>query len=93
MGFARRLQSSDDNMLYFADISKYNSGDYLKLLKKKYNINEYEFKNSEKDYANQIIINSKITLDKYKYFTFASWLTIIGVALFLLTMSVDYFKG
>ncbi len=86
-------KSSDDNMLYFGDISKYNSGDYLKLLKKKYNIKDYEFKNSEKDYANQIVINSKIALDKYKNFTFASWLTIIGIILFLLTLSVNYFKG
>ena len=86
----KEKKESSDNMLYFGDISKYNSGDYLKLVKYKYNIEDYEFKNFEKDFAEQIVINSKIALDKYTKYILSSWLTILGIIIFTINLSFDY---
>jgi hypothetical protein len=86
----KKEKSHDDNIFYFGDISKYNSGDYLKLIKIKYNIENYKFNGAEKDFADQIIINSKIALDRFIFYMYSSWLTVFAIIIFVVTLSIDY---
>jgi len=74
-------QSDKDNSLYFGDISKYKDSEYLRLISKKLGIKK-TYTDFEKDYANQIINNSKIAAKKYKLFRYASILTAFGILFF-----------
>lgn len=83
-----------DNIFYFGDIAKYNSIDYLILLQKKCDLKDYSVTNLEKDYSQQIVINSKIALDKYNNFKVSSQLTTLGIIIFLLCcLSILIIKG
>ena len=74
-------KSYKDNSLYFGDISKYKDYEYLRLISKKLGIKK-KYTGFEKDYANQIINNSKIAAEKYKRFRSASILTVLGILFF-----------
>lgn len=89
----RKKKDESDNIFYFADIAKYNSMDYLLLLQKKYGIENYTFTNPEKDYSQQIVINSKIALDKYNNFKVSSQLTTLGIIIFLCLVPILIIKG
>ena len=56
-----------NNYLYFGHLAKYDAEDFYKASKKQYSKKE-EF---EKDLAEQIVINSKISAKKYKFFRIA----------------------
>lgn len=60
--------SSDDNLILYTDICKYDERTYLEALTK--SMDEPIKRNTrfEVFYANQIIVNSKIALRKYKLF-------------------------
>lgn len=69
--------STNDNLLYFGDIAKYDKVDYRQKLTamiatKKDEENEKLIDSK----ISQIIVNSKITFIKYKQFEIAVWLTI-----------------
>ena len=68
-----------NNLLYFGNIQKYTDTDYLTSLYNAYNLITSEYNKIEKDYALQIIINSKICYRKYKYFRISLWLLISGI--------------
>jgi len=72
----------DDNLLYFLDIAKYTTNDYLKKLDSSIN----EFTNFEKYYAEEIIINSKIAMMKYRLFRIAIILTSLGSFIILVAL-------
>jgi hypothetical protein len=61
--------------------SKYKDYEYLRLISKKLGIKK-KYTCFEKDYANQIINNSKIAAEKYKRFRSASILTVLGILFF-----------
>lgn len=65
----------NDNLLYFGHIAKYTSEQYREKIEK---ILSAENTNKEFDmyYINQIIINSKITLIKFKQFEISAWFLI-----------------
>lgn len=67
----------DDNLLFYGDIAKYDAEAYLKKLVE---TNLDDTSKLERDYADQIIINSRITLWKYRYFNIAMWLTLSVIA-------------
>jgi len=71
----------NDNLLYFADIAKYNSRVYLEKLAISLEKPDTKATNFENYYAQQIIVNSIIALKKYRLFTFSIWLTVIAVIL------------
>ena len=75
-----------DNCLFFEDIAKYTSVEYLKLLNNKLNLNINEFSKYEIDLSSQITTNSEIASDKYKRFKLASILTIFAVVAFLFSI-------
>lgn len=73
--------ASSDNSLFFGDIAKYDVEGYLTLIRSCYEVGDFKFLKCHKDYAEQIIINSKITGLKYKVFNIASGLSTCGFLL------------
>lgn len=71
----------NDNLLYFADIAKYDSKVYLEKLAISLEKPEYQASTFDDYYAQQIIINSIIALKKYRLFTFSIYFTVIAVIL------------
>jgi len=71
--------SPDDNLLLYTDICKYNEPTYLDALMTSMNEPLRKYSQFEKFYANQIIINSKIALRKYKLFRKALWCTLAAI--------------
>ena len=88
--FKNGEKSSSDNCVFFGHISKYKNNEYLKLLSKKLGEERQNFNDFELDIAAQIVTNSEITLNKYKQFTFSSWLTILGVITFGVSMLTTF---
>ena len=73
-----------DNSLFFGDIAKYSPDQYLELLRSCYQLTDMQFLKSHRDYAEQLIVNSRIAKRKYTTFVFSSHLTVYGfVALFI----------
>lgn len=73
----------NDNSLFFGDIAKYSPDQYLELLRSCYQLKDVVFLKAHRDYAEQLIVNSRIAKRKYVIFGFTSRLTAFGfVALF-----------
>lgn len=75
-------QSETDNLLFYGDIAKYKPSEYLAALSRRYSISQTP-SNLETDYAQQIIINSQIALNKYFIFRIAVWFAIAAVVNFI----------
>ena len=71
--------NSNDNLLLYSDICKYNEQRYLDALAQV--INEPTRKHSQLDvfYTNQIIVNSRIATSKYLFFRKALWCTLSAI--------------
>ncbi|SHK59206.1 Pycsar system effector family protein [Alicyclobacillus tolerans] len=71
--------AKNDNLLYFGDISKYESPQYKEALKEKFKCQLSEW---EGQLADQILINSKIVMRKFKLFNWSVWvvLTFVGLS-------------
>jgi hypothetical protein len=76
-------KTDSDNVLFFADIQKYNTHDYLKLLRLKLEVNDVICSKYDCDIAHQITANSKIATVKFRRIKFSSWLTISGSMTFI----------
>ncbi|MFN5539686.1 MAG: Pycsar system effector family protein [Candidatus Melainabacteria bacterium] len=72
--------SINDNVLFFGEIAKHDIESFLQILAQKANLNNKGYSGLDKDYADQIIINSRIAVQKYKLFTFAMWATLLSIA-------------
>lgn len=76
----------DSNLLHYAFIASLEIDEYLEKLNKSYWKNQYqdgsEFPQIERDYSNEIIQNSRITLKKQFYFKIALY---IDFAMIILT--------
>lgn len=79
-----------DNLLFYGHIKKYDQIKYLEALYKANEKSPGNFTKMEKDYAAQIIINSKITARKCRYFKISFWFVawalltpILGVIVYL----------
>lgn len=68
-----------NNLLFFGTVANYSAVDYLKKIKQDYNLSE-EITQYHLDLANQIVINSQITVRKFKLFNSAFKWTIAGIA-------------
>lgn len=69
--------SETDNLLFYGDIAKYNPEKYMEKLYKQAMKDLDEIDAYEEDIAEQVIINSRIALRKYKLFNVALWLNVI----------------
>ncbi|MFT6987886.1 MAG: hypothetical protein ACJAT7_003751 [Psychromonas sp.] len=83
-------KNNSDNCVFFGHIAKYTNREYLTLLSKKLGAVRQNFNDFELDVASQIVTNSEIALNKYKQFTFSSWLTILGVISFGVSMLTKF---
>jgi hypothetical protein len=81
------------NSLFFQHISLHDEDSYLKLVNDKTSKNKQSFSGYENDYANQIIINSKIAVQKYMKFKCSSWLTLISIICFISTKLIEIFQS
>lgn len=85
--------SDNDNLLFYAHISKYSYKNYLTKIYYKYSgINKTDFSNFEIDLTCQIIINSKIATRKINLFKWAIAPTISGVSTVLLCLLIVSFQ-
>lgn len=84
-GKKQLLKSQEEklNLLFYGDLAKYNrSQDYLADIYKHYynkDISEEDFNRLELDYADEILINAKITVKKYQYFKLALFFTLSSI--------------
>ena len=68
--------SEDDNLVFFADIADYDPRSFLQELCRRSGIEVAGTNQLEEDYAEQIVINSRIAVRKYRCFNAAIWLTV-----------------
>ncbi len=71
----------ESNLLFFGSICKYDETSYLKELKESLNITDEKVLESKfnKMYAQQIIINSKISMKKYQLFNLGLHITLFAI--------------
>jgi len=70
--------SKSDNLLYFGHICKYTPDTYLQAMRNKL-VKSNEYDELEKEYADQIVVNSKIAFIKFQQFNIAVWFTISAI--------------
>lgn len=69
------------NLIYFGDIGKFTPDQYLEYLGDVYTESTHDATSSiERDYAIQIVTNSRITVKKYRLFSIGVMFTLIGLA-------------
>lgn len=74
-----RMDEKLDNLIFFEDIKKYSAIEYLKQLSSKYyNTNEYTFSKYQLNLASEIVYNSYIVSNKYKWFKCAIYLDLVA---------------
>ena len=75
-----------------ADLANYNINALLVALKDEYKFQDIDTNMlAQQELAKQIIINSIIATLKYKYFTNAWWVTVIGAGLATFTALIGWF--
>lgn len=70
--------SETDNLLFYGDIAKYDPQRYLLLLHNQVTKDTPEIDLYEEDIAEQIIVNSRIALRKFRLFNMALWLNVVA---------------
>lgn len=68
-----------DNLVFYGHIAKYDPQEFLSEFYRRCSKNTEEITALEKDYAAQIVINSRITTTKFEHFTTAIWITIAAI--------------
>jgi hypothetical protein len=68
-----------DSLLFFGDIQKYNPDRYLEALRVATNTQKQQPTKLERMYAEQIIVNGRITARKFTYFRYAIWMILAGL--------------
>lgn len=82
------LQKNSLNALFFGDITKLSSDQFIELFEYKHNIT---LSLAEKDFANQITINSEICWQKYKLFSFAASISFSAFVITILLVIITAF--
>ena len=85
-----KKSQTDDNLLFFGDIIKYSTDEYLQTISKKYSL-KLKKGGIHNDLIKQIIINSHIANRKYQYFKISSVLLFIAVLQFVILFSISLF--
>lgn len=78
------------NLLFFGDLAKFNStDDYIRYVCRKYSFSDNYIEHPLIiDYANEILINSKIAVRKYQLFRKAVYFSIVGGAISVISLIV-----
>jgi len=75
----RREVGEGDNLLFYGDVADYSPEEFLKELRRRREQETTKIELIEQDYAEQIIINSRIALLKYQCFNGGIWLAITAL--------------
>ncbi len=79
---SRRKTSSEDNLFFFGHIADYSTAGLVDALYRGEGLQPAPNK-LQLDLAGQIIVNARISLNKFRLFTVASWLATLGVTLLM----------
>ena len=84
--------NNNDNLIFYGDIYKYSSQEYITALKNKYKI---DLENSElsKNLVEQIIINANITRNKMAYFKICIVFIAIALLQFAICFTINFYIG
>lgn len=90
----QRSIESQDSILFYGHIASCSSKSYLEQLYTKNGVSLAKVDPLEKDYAEQIVVNSRIALQKYRWFNHAARLTLLALAppVFILVMLVQQIR-
>jgi hypothetical protein len=69
----------EDNLLFYGHAASYDPRGYLEALYERAQLRPTSVSPLEEDYAEQIIVNSRIALRKFGLFTIALWITIVAL--------------
>ena len=78
--FSKTRINAWDNLLFFGHIARYTPERYLDSLSKLVETEARNFTDMQRIYAEQIVINSQITMYKYRCFTVGLWFTLSAFA-------------
>ena len=78
--FTRALMDEKDNLLYFGHAARYTPDSYVNAFAKVLKRNVDQATPLEKWHAEQIVMNSRIAMYKYRWFMVALWFTITAFA-------------
>lgn len=85
--FCEKRMTQNRNLLFYRDIYRLSNKEYLQEVYKEYYSKDIEeFSKKELDYAEEIVVNSRITMKKYFLFKISLIVSCIGII--LLAMSV-----
>lgn len=75
---SRRKQNPDDNLFFFGHIADYSAKEYVEALYQAVGL-QAQNKKLEIDLAGQVVINARIGMKKYRFFTVAAWIAVLGI--------------
>lgn len=87
----QRRHSDLDNLIFYADICRYNKEQYIKAIFKQYAKNDIldtEIQKIEKDFAEEITYNAAVVVRKYKWFNYALKTEILMLVVLVITLIV-----
>jgi hypothetical protein len=76
---ARSPSNEHDNLLFYGDICDYDASTYLKALCSRYGFPLDSIGPFEENLAQSIVINSRISMRKYRLFRTAVWLNVTAL--------------
>ncbi|MFJ6034459.1 Pycsar system effector family protein [Bacillus toyonensis] len=82
--------SNEDNLFFYGDLCKYKPEILVQNIVEFYYVDQVTnpLGRVHKDIASQIIINSQITMDKFKNFKFAAWLVLAGLVSIIIVPAI-----
>lgn len=82
-----------DNLFFYGNLCKYKPGKLIDTMLRAYNINDSNALNrSNMDIANQVIVNSAITMNKNKLFKLSTYSLLLGfISIVLTPIVIAYF--
>jgi hypothetical protein len=92
LGTGRKTRLTDnDNLLFFGDLCKYSSKELVNAVAHLYFQDESYLKSQHKahlDIADQIIINSRIAVSKFRLFKIALWIAVASIPVIFIVTTV-----
>lgn len=87
--FNNAVTSDSLNALYFGDITKLSSEQFISLFEHKHSI---KLTTPEKDFGNQITNNAEISWQKYKLFSIAAWFSFSAFVMGVFLVIINAYK-
>ncbi len=85
----RKGDDKATSLIFYGHFAKYQPESYVKTMYSRVGIEAPSITPIELDFAQQIIINSRIALRKNRYFSAGLWLTVLGLVSFLVPLVIS----